>query len=383
MDIEKLKKTRTVLRSAVTKIINSIENEIKNENFDIDVLEEQLNQLNIKSEDLKVVDKQIEPHLTSTEYGSEINTIYEYADKISVATFRTQKKLKVNSPDNHLNSSSDTSLSSANENKHVKLPKLNIEKFNGDCTEFYSFYNTFKVSIHENCSLSKTEKFNYLKSYLIGPAASAIKGLEISDANYDTALSILEQRFGQKDIIINQHMNNLLNLSPVYKASDISGLKSLHNEIEINVRSLSALGLKPESYSSMLVTIILKIIPHELALEYNRQNTKYSTVPDINQLLNFLQNEMLTRERTYLNRPRINEINKKKSTFFPQKRPECSMHSFLTEVKGVTPSGISQKTDVCLFCEENHSYIFCNLEVEKKKDILKKKGLCFLCTGRH
>ncbi|XP_054706547.1 uncharacterized protein LOC129216358 [Uloborus diversus] len=387
MDFEKLKKNRTVIRAAVTKITNAIEGLIKVDQIHSEPLEEQLNQLHIKAELLKKIDEDIEPLLELEEYEKELVSAYEYAEKISNTIFRAQRKLKEIKSSN--NSQANMSEKLIHETKHVKLPKLNIQKFYGDCTQFYSFYNTFKISIHENETLSKTEKFNYLKSYLGGPAANAIAGFEISDENYDSALQILKERFGKKDVIINSHMNKLLNLSPVYKITDIPKLKRIHNEIEVNVRCLSALGLESNSYSAMLLAVVLKIIPHELALEYNRQNKKISCVPDINQFLNFLQTEILTRERTYSCRSKSFESNSKNknSTLTRQDRQDSasiSTSGFFVAAKKGNEAFADKKTDNCLFCKKEHDVLNCRLSVEKKRNVLKNQGRCFLCLGlRH
>ncbi|XP_054716907.1 uncharacterized protein LOC129226330 [Uloborus diversus] len=389
MDFEKLKKNRTVIRTAVTKITNIIEGLIKEDQIDLETLKELLNQLHIKAELLKKIDDDIEPLLELEEYEKELISAYKYAEKVSNTIFRAEGKLKEikSSNNSQVNISSNMSEKLIYETKQVKLPKLNIQKFYGDCTQFYSFYNTFKVSIHENETLSKTEKFNYLKSYLGGPAANAIAGFEISDENYDSALQILKERFGQKDVIINSHVNKLLNLSPVYKITDIPKLKRIHNEIEVNVRCLSALGLESNSYSSMLLAVVLKIIPHELALEYNRQNKKTSCVPDINQFLNFLQTEILTRERTYSCRLKPFESNSKNknSTLSNRQDSTCiSTSGFFVAAKNGNEAFAEKKTGNCLFCKKEHDVLNCRLSVEKKRNVLKNQGRCFLCLGlRH
>lgn len=61
-----------------------------------------------------------------------------------------------------------------NENVYIKLPKLYIKIFYSDCTQFTTFWNTFKTSIYENKTPAKIEIFHYLKSYLSGAAANAI-----------------------------------------------------------------------------------------------------------------------------------------------------------------------------------------------------------------
>ena len=93
----------------------------------------------------------------------------------------------------------------------------------------------------KNDNLSKTEKINCLKSYLTSIALNAVDELEISEVNYDTAVQILETHFIQKDMIIDHHMNKLLNLSPIFKSCDIFRLKMSHDNIELNVLALSAL----------------------------------------------------------------------------------------------------------------------------------------------
>ena len=46
--------------------------------------------------------------------------------------------------------------------------------------------------IHTNSCLSSVEKFNYFKSYLEGEALRSIKGLPLSEANYQATLYILK-----------------------------------------------------------------------------------------------------------------------------------------------------------------------------------------------
>lgn len=79
-------------------------------------------------------------------------------------------------------------------------------------------------------------------------------------------------------MIINRHMNKLLTLTPVFKSSNVSKLQKLHDDIEINVWSLTALGLESQAYSSMHLAVVLKLLPSDLNLHYNRQNIKASII---------------------------------------------------------------------------------------------------------
>ena len=55
--------------------------------------------------------------------------------------------------------------------------------------------------------LTAIEKFTYLKGQLEGSAADCIQGFSLTSKNYEEAKQILEERFGNPQIIISAHMN--------------------------------------------------------------------------------------------------------------------------------------------------------------------------------
>ena len=65
-------------------------------------------------------------------------------------------------------------------------------------------------------------------------------------------------------------MNKLLNMTPVNRATDVSVLRKLYDDCEIQVRSLDALGVVADTYGSLLCPILLKIIPEDIALEFTK-----------------------------------------------------------------------------------------------------------------
>ena len=71
----------------------------------------------------------------------------------------------------------------------------------------------------------------------------AISGLQLTLANYDSALEVLKERFTQKQIIINSHMELLLKLKPVNAMSDIKGTQAVLDRVEIQDRGLQSLGV--------------------------------------------------------------------------------------------------------------------------------------------
>ena len=131
---------------------------------------------------------------------------------------------------------------------HVKLPKLSLKKFGGDLTKWTTFWDTFESAVHNNPTLTSIDKFNYLNSLLESVASEAISGLTLTSPNYEEAIATLKRRFGIKQLIVNRHMDLLLNLEAVTSQHNLKGLRHLFDMVESNVRGLRALGVPSSSY---------------------------------------------------------------------------------------------------------------------------------------
>lgn len=94
----------------------------------------------------------------------------------------------------------------------VKLPKVSIKRFNGDLTKQVTPRDSFDSSIN---SLLNVDMFNYLNSFLKLTAAESIARLTLTSANYGEAVAILKRRFGNTQLIVNKHMDVLLNMPAV------------------------------------------------------------------------------------------------------------------------------------------------------------------------
>ena len=89
----------------------------------------------------------------------------------------------------------------------VKLPKVVLKWFNGRSTEWATFWDMFQSSIHNNPELSDIDWYNYLHSLLESPAANSNSCLSLTATNYSEAIAVLQKRFGNKQQVINKHMD--------------------------------------------------------------------------------------------------------------------------------------------------------------------------------
>ena len=128
---------------------------------------------------------------------------------------------------------------------NIKMPKFECGDFHGDPKKWIAFRDSFDVAVSQK-DLSNVEKFHYLRGYLKGEALRAIDGLAVTNENYSEAYEILEKRFGNKLVIVNSHMEELCLIEAVEDKDDTKGLRKLYDTVEVNLRSLRALGVDPQ-----------------------------------------------------------------------------------------------------------------------------------------
>jgi len=154
----------------------------------------------------------------------------------------------------------------------AKLLKLTLRRFRGEIMNWISFWDSYNSVVHSNTVLSKIDEFNYLNSILEGAAKRAIQGLTLSDANYDSAVEILQQRFGRTQQIISAHMDDILKIPPS-TSDQPSSLRFVNDKISVHVRGLKDLGVSSEQYGSLLIPIVMSKLPNDIRLQIARNAT--------------------------------------------------------------------------------------------------------------
>lgn len=97
----------------------------------------------------------------------------------------------------------------------VALPRLQIPTFSGKLRDWTGFWDHFYATIRLNNGLRRIEKFKYLLTYLTDRAKQAVEGIRLSGANYDVVGKILQDRFGRSDMLVDEHIDQLLALPPI------------------------------------------------------------------------------------------------------------------------------------------------------------------------
>nr|XP_050023402.1 uncharacterized protein LOC126517647 [Dermacentor andersoni] len=180
----------------------------------------------------------------------------------------------------------------------VKLPKLELQRFRGAATEWQSFWERFEQAVHGNDGLSNAEKFLYLRSVLSGKAAAAIAGIQVTGANDTTVIELLKERFGRRDMLIQEHLTQLLDLPPVKNEKEHIGLHRLYDHLQRNIDDLLALGVKTDSYGALLSSALLRMLPTDLVGYHKGLSAAgKDDVTSIKSLQVFLKTEVESREK--------------------------------------------------------------------------------------
>ena len=258
----------------------------------------------------------------------------------------------------------------------TKLPKLVLKKFSGDPKTWQEWWDSFKVAVHEN-GISDVEKFNHLRSLVEGAAYATIAGLSLTEENYKTAIDLLQERFAQKQIIINSHMDAILKLNSVSTMADIKKIRQIYDQAEIHVRGLQAQGVDSAQYGTLLIPIMMAKIPEDLRLILSRQFCGDNW--NLDELLKAFKTELEARERCA-------------SSSVGTSSRTNQVHSSLPKWKGEEAEGnptaaalasFNRKIN-CTYCHKSHPSVRCNVitDVKARKSLLLKQGTCFICLKK-
>eukprot|EP00112_Aurelia_sp_Birch-Aquarium-sp1_P002089 Seg1227.7 transcript_id=Seg1227.7/GoldUCD/mRNA.D3Y31 product="putative protein T16H12.2" protein_id=Seg1227.7/GoldUCD/D3Y31 len=260
--------------------------------------------------------------------------------------------------------------SSSSNNQGVRLPKINLPRFRDKVTKFQSFRQSFKCSVDENDSFSPVLKMNYLVNSLEGPAYKAIKGRAITDENYVKAVKILKTRFGRSQEVIYTHMQELLKLQS-HPNDNIAQIRSMYDNIVVQVRGLDSLGITSENYGPLLIAVIMTRLPEDIQLQVSRVSSMGTW--KIDEVMDIIEKEIEARE--VVEKFGVAESNRNERARKPRSSsPIGATKSFVAKEEK------SRKVQ-CYFCKKEHFAESCSAVTDAKKriEILNKAKRCLNC----
>uniref|UniRef100_A0A914UNU3 Peptidase aspartic putative domain-containing protein n=1 Tax=Plectus sambesii TaxID=2011161 RepID=A0A914UNU3_9BILA len=233
----------------------------------------------------------------------------------------------------------------------VNLPKLELPTYDGDPLKWSGFWDTFEATVNTQ-EISPIQKLNYLMSKLTGAAFEALDGITRSNDNYEIAVELLKERFGQARQIKQALYAQLRNIP---KASEkTEELRRTLTGVDRVARQLKAMG--EDLNQDSLITQFLEKLPDDIVLEVGKGKHR-NEAWQMDQLRAALEDIVCNRED--LLRIKIyskSEDEKMAQSFLPNRSRNVP-----TNVFGV------------LICEEESNEKDGTLQIEHKAKMNKQK----------
>ena len=163
----------------------------------------------------------------------------------------------------HVNEFQTPVFSTTSITNNFKLPRLNIQSFNGNYRNWMSFKDLYISLVHNNESLSNVQKFQYLKGLLTDEPASIIKHIPISENSYVEAWEKLLSRYDKKKQIATSLIKTFIDQSYVINAN-ANNLRKIADTSDEIIRGLKFNDLKANERDIWLIYILLEKVDNEI-----------------------------------------------------------------------------------------------------------------------
>ena len=218
--MDKLKKSRTVQRTAFTKTLATLRAEIEKETRDAAKIQVTLSLLTDKATSLDIIDKEIygailDTNSTEDEMTIEIEVADEYKTRFEAVKLEVQRMLKSEVGVLPRNGASGSATDRPFENsRNFKLPKIELKKFNGDPKEWLKFWGIFN-KVHEDANFrGRKIPGGFLLQAAVenSRASELVNSYPPTAANYTKVIESLKSRFGRDDLLVEVYVRELLKL---------------------------------------------------------------------------------------------------------------------------------------------------------------------------
>ena len=194
-----------------------------------------------------------------------------------------------------------------------------------------------------------------------------------TNANYQSAIEILQNRFGRPQNIISTHMDELLKI-PGCTSDKASQLRFVYDKISVNVRGLESLGVSSSQYGSLLIPVIMSKLPQEVRIQVARNTAR--EVWQMSDILDVIRQEVEARKIS--EGVKVN-ADKPNPAYNQMKTPSAAaLSANVNESTRPLPAGNQIK---CAYCRGGHYSASCDrvTDLQARLEILRRDRRCFVC----
>lgn len=294
------------------------------------------------------------------------------------------QNFKVNIDNNSSNNDVNTLSSNQDNNSPTNIPTLPINAalsqlyipplmklptFNGDYNQWVQFRDSFKALIDNNPILSDVQKFYHLRGALERDVLETISAIPVTDRNYALAWQTLTDRYERSQLIIRNHVRQILDCPRIQKES-AKELRNLYNHINNNLEALKNLNEPIDQWNALLIPIVSDKLDINSRQAWEKQCTMENSAT-IRDLFKLIQSRCEVLENIAISKNKTDFVN------FKQDKSQG-----ITKYKSQSAVHISTNYR-CYFCNKNHTIYQCsqflNLKPQSRYTESKKRNLCINC----
>lgn len=260
----------------------------------------------------------------------------------------------------------------------ITLPRLSLPGFSGEYATWRSFYDLFLSMVVNNVNLNNVDKMHYLKTCLSGDAARLVTNLPVSDDTFSIAWSTLIARYENERVLISAQLEKLLGIKPI-KAKSAKELNSLLTTVTESLGALRALGCQTTSWDPLLIHLLIRLLDTETREAWKVTLGPSTVYPTLKQFEEFLVGRIRAWESL--------EAHSTGSSHGKERNPRSFHKSEIKARSLVATTSHFENKQACRFCKSEHFMSACPeylaLPVQRRRQMIIKKNLCFNCLGSH
>ncbi|XP_076638821.1 uncharacterized protein LOC143350683 [Colletes latitarsis] len=250
----------------------------------------------------------------------------------------------------------------------IELPKMRLEKFDGDSSKWEHFEDLFTAGVINNPTLTDVQRLQYLNTCITGRAAAAIASLAITDKNFSVAWTTLKTEFGLPRLVLIKILDQILRLSKIRKG-DLASVQQVTIGFRQALAILAKKGTVEEQLSWLLTHVVASQFDATLQGEWERSLKMSTEYPLIEEILRFLDQE--ARAMTV-----IDEHNRKTASK-KEHKPRVRSHN------AVVGSPPAQRK--CIICGQTHALTECgafkSFSTRVRYQLIRDRQGCIICLA--
>ena len=263
-------------------------------------------------------------------------------------------------------------------------PNVDIPTFDGNEINYPSWWDHFRVLVHENRDVSDFWKMQYLLKALVGNAAAVLAGKQGLAEEYIGSIQAVQARYGSEHMIVRHLVNSIVGSTP----PSLKDLSSFGKFIELMKTNLVSLDMYNATKDMIILPLLEAKLPASIRKAWER--VVYSlidkgTTPTSSDFLKFCESEFDALNSITSNNGASKQEVPKKHKIKSEASRQITAQSLIAGPSGTLSANQARQKEkvTCLICDKPHGtkrcWKFAAKSKEDRRKLITENKHCFKC----